>query len=490
MKVGLLQPPPSLPHKLVSTYSGGFTITHGMWRATARLTYRTTKCDETRPRCVNCTMVDRSCVFPYPAGPSSGGAGGSSPGPSSGVTTPKADTASGGSPASRSPAVIPTPDLAHLVGHLGNVNGNGNNHDNDNDSAGRHRPVTTTAAVPDCTVNMLHMKLLFHFSLELVVPELDEGMCARNTELTLKTGVDAPFVMHEVLAFSARHMAALAETRGDDGTVAASATSASASPSASASTTTAAEYLHHAAQLQTRAIALFNAQRMRIDGSTCDALVLFSSMLGRHLCIDALAFRRGTDLGAYLDCYVGFARVRRGVRTIVAGAWPLLRSSELASLMSWGLGLSRLRSFGAECEGIRALVAASPGLSPGGKETCGEALELLQVGIDDLNTKLAVGRKHLIQIVFSWSLVVAEEYTQMLVDRSPEAIAVLAHYAALLHLCRDLWQVGDAGAYLLDIICRYLGADWDAWLAWPRSVVFPEASGCLMSIDPALDSNA
>ncbi|GJC98192.1 C6 finger domain-containing protein [Colletotrichum higginsianum] len=420
-------------------------------------------------------MVDRSCVFPYPAGLSSCGASGLSPGPSSGVTTPKADTASGGSPAGRSPAVIPTPDLAHLVGHLGNGNGNGNNYDNDNDSAGRHRPITTAA---DGTVNMLHMKLLVHFSLELVVPELDEGMCARNTELTLKTGVDAPFVMHEVLAFSARHMAALAEAREDDGTVAAT------------TTTTAAEYLHHAAQLQTRAIALFNAQRMRIDGSTCDALVLFSSMLGRHLCIDALAFRRGTDLGAYLDCYVGFARVRRGVRTIVAGAWPLLRSSELASLMSWGLGLSRLRSFGAECEGIRALVAASPGLSPGGRETCGEALELLQVGIDDLNTKLSVGRKHLIQIVFSWSLVVAEEYTQMLVDRSPEAIAVLAHYAALLHLCRDLWQVGDAGAYLLGIICRYLGADWDAWLAWPRSVVFPEASGCLMSIDPALDSNA
>ncbi|TKW49038.1 hypothetical protein CTA1_3394 [Colletotrichum tanaceti] len=52
------------------------------------------------------------------------------------------------------------------------------------------------------------------------------------------------------------------------------------------------------------------------------------------------------------------------------------------------------------------------------------------------------------------------------VDCSPEAIAVDdALYAALLHLC---WGPAAAGAYLLDLICRYLGAGWDAWPAWPR----------------------
>ncbi|GKT60619.1 C6 finger domain-containing protein [Colletotrichum tofieldiae] len=394
-------------------------------------------------------MVDRVCVFPGPAEPkstaSSVQAGGAPRGSSETPTpTPKPDAASG-SPAGPSPAVIPTPDLAHLLGHP------------ENDI---NRPAPSLL---DGMVNMGHMKLLLHFSLALAVPELEETFRERNTELTLRTGVESPYLMHEVLALSARHMSILEPEN-------------------------ASEYLDHAVQLQTRAISLFNTQKVHINESTCVSLVLFSSILGRHLCIDALAFR-GPDLEAFLDCYVNFARIRRGVRTIVSRAWPLLKNSELCSLVSWGLGLSRLRSVGQDCNGILDLLAASSSLPPGSKETCIAAMEMLQIAIDDTSTRVYFGRKHQIQIIFSWSLLVSEDFTEMLAERSPEAIAVLAHYAAVLHMARDLWQIGDSGTYLLNAICQYLGADWEDWLAWPRSVVFPEASDHLMLIDPALNTH-
>ena len=52
--------------------------------------------------------------------------------------------------------------------------------------------------------------------------------------------------------------------------------------------------------------------------------------------------------------------------------------------------------------------------------------------------------------------------------RRPEALAVLVYYALLLHYGRSLWQVGDAGAYMLRVIAEHLGPEWDAWLEYPR----------------------
>jgi hypothetical protein len=41
----------------------------------------------------------------------------------------------------------------------------------------------------------------------------------------------------------------------------------------------------------------------------------------------------------------------------------------------------------------------------------------------------------------------------------------------LLHYGRNMWQVGDAGLYILGIIEGYLGPKWDYWLEYPRERV-------------------
>lgn len=380
-------------------------------------------------------MVDRTCVFPYAADP--GSVASSTRSDESMQDSVLSDTGTSkpdspyGSPTGRSPAVIPTPDLAHLIVYTGDMG-------------------QPTPTLSDNIINMAHMRFLVHFSLALAVPELDPSLIERNTQLILKTGSDAPYLMHEILALSARHMSILEPEN-------------------------AMEFLHDAVQLQTRAISLFNAQKARIDEPSCVPLVLFSAILGRHLCVDALAFR-STNLDPFIDCYVNFARIRRGVRVIVSRAWALLKTSELVPLMSWGLGLSRLKGVGPDCDNILDLISASPNLSPAEKEIYMSAIELIQVALDDLDTRVFLGRKYLIQMVFSWSLMVSEEYTRKLVERKPEAIAILAYYASILHLARDLWQIGDSGAYLLNVICQHLGDEWGEWLALPRQIVFAESS--------------
>ncbi|KAL0942982.1 uncharacterized protein CTRU02_200868 [Colletotrichum truncatum] len=402
-------------------------------RGCAECKQRHIKCDETQPKCVNCTIVGRACVFPTPAKPkhskSSKRVKGSST-LSSGGTSPTIDTAPGSSD-EQTPAAIPAPELVHL--------------------AHRSRDVSNTlSSSPDVAVNMYHMKLLVHFSLDLAIPELEHNLLEQSTRLVLKTGAEVPYLLHEILSLSSRHLSLIEVEKNS-------------------------EYLNLAVQLQTQAISLFNAQRVCINEVTCVPMVLFSSILGRHLCIDALAFR-SPDLGAFLNHYVRFFQIHRGAKMIVNRAWPLLKKSDLCPLMAWGVGLGRLRSHGHHCDGILGLLSVSKDTSAASLETCRKAIEFIQIAMDDVAVRMFTQAKHLYQIVFSWSLLVPESFADMLAQRRPEAIAVLAHYAAILHLARDLWQIGDSGAYLFEVISKHLGAAWEEWIAWPRSIICPNTA--------------
>lgn len=55
----------------------------------------------------------------------------------------------------------------------------------------------------------------------------------------------------------------------------------------------------------------------------------------------------------------------------------------------------------------------------------------------------------------------------MMEARRPEALAVLAYYALLLHYGRDMWQVGDVGRYLIGIIGEGIGKEWWEWVEGP-----------------------
>ena len=59
-----------------------------------------------------------------------------------------------------------------------------------------------------------------------------------------------------------------------------------------------------------------------------------------------------------------------------------------------------------------------------------------------------------------WPVVVPDGFVDMLVNRRPEALVLLAHFAALLHSCRDLWIVGDGGRFMVESISQYLGSEW------------------------------
>jgi hypothetical protein len=295
----------------------------------------------------------------------------------------------------------------------------------------------------DGLVNMTHMELLLNFSLEIHIPDMGGVLKHSGTKLILKCGIEAPYLMHEVLAMSARHLSVVDPSRREFAA-------------------------HLAVQLQTRAVSMFNTSKMAVNKSNCISMVLFSSLLGRHLFTDLLA-RRDAHLGTFLDNYTICVRLHEGIRAITSLSWPYLLESDLAPFLAWGASLSTATLRGHECDGVREMITNAQNLYEADKKVCLSAIRFLQIGLDAIAVEDNEG--HGCRMIFTWSIIVAHQFNTLIAQRRPEALVILAYFTLLLHRGRTMWQCQDAGRYIFGLIAQFLGTEWDAWLALPREQI-------------------
>lgn len=305
------------------------------------------------------------------------------------------------------------------------------------------QPLADDAEPP---VNASHAELLLNFSLAIPVPDISREMCEPGTRIALDAALGAPYLLHEILAFSARHLAAKRPPEE------------------------AAGHLARSVRLQNAAISLFNAAKAEVDEATCVPMLLFSSLLGRHLLIDTLAARG--DLASFMDRYVQYVGIHRGLRAVATASWPLLMRSELKELLSWGSSAVNAVPRGEQCAQLKTLIAAS-GLSPVEADACHKAVYYLQCGFDELEDAVVLGPAETARcrLPFIWNIAVPREFTEMLAARRVEALAIFAYYAVLLHHPRGMWHIGDAGLYIFELVVGFLGPEWAAWMAWPRRLL-------------------
>lgn len=305
----------------------------------------------------------------------------------------------------------------------------------------------------DETVNLNHMELLIHLTTSKEIFSLGDGIGDHSfgISLALNTGLKYPYLLHPLLAFSARHLAFLHPER---------------SPF----------YLHQAITLQTRAISLFNASRTEVDQSNCVAILLFSTTLGHHVLADTLAERDPGGLDVFLTHYIKCMEMHRGIHTVASTAWSLLLETELEPILSWSSGYNSRQPRGNHCQRPRELVDGANGLREEDKKSCRLMIQYLQIGFDAIlteedeeNEKEEQGNRY--KMIFTWILLAPPNFTNLLAAKQPEVLVLLGYYALLLHCARSLWQVRDSGAYILGMIVDYLGPEWDYWLEYPRETV-------------------
>ncbi|KAL2867540.1 Zn(II)2Cys6 transcription factor domain-containing protein [Aspergillus lucknowensis] len=299
----------------------------------------------------------------------------------------------------------------------------------------------------DEEINLKHMELILHMTTNGEMFNLGDSIEPNPPGIgfTLKKGLESPYLLYECLAFSARHLAYLHPERS-------------------------VALLHQAVTLQTRAVALFNADRLHVDRSNCVAILLFSVVLGHHLLADTLGKRTPDGLDAFLVHYVQCAETLRGVRIVLMAARPLLMETELEPVLSRSIRFTSQDPKGRDCDRIKTLILNTRTLIDGEKTACVRAIQYLQIGFDAI-PPTAPDHKMRYQMLFLWAVLVPPDFITLLVARRPEALVILGYYAVLLHYGRHMWQVGDSGLYILGLIEGYLGREWDECLEFPRRCI-------------------
>lgn len=317
------------------------------------------------------------------------------------------------------------------------------------DSPGRPSINSHQDQTLDEAINPKHMELLIHLLHNKEMFNLGDRVSDHFSGISraLQIGLKSLYLLYQLLAFSARHLAFL-------------------HPGNSTS------YLHQADTLQTRAISLFNAAWTGVDESNCVAVLLFSAILGHHIFADTLAKRDPGGLESFITHYTQCIEMHRGIHTIAKTSWPLLMDTELEQMLLGSAKFTSQPPRGNQCQRVKELVDSAEGMGEEDKEACRRAIQYLQVGFDAVladEEEDELSNKY--QMIFSWTMLAPPEFTGLLVAKRPEVLVLLAYYALLLHYGRSKWQVGDAGVYILGIVVDYLGPQWDHWLEYPREMI-------------------
>lgn len=99
-----------------------------------------------------------------------------------------------------------------------------------------------------------------------------------------------------------------------------------------------------------------------------------------------------------------------------------------------------------------------------------QALEHLRYSLEQL-----MGGGEPKDFAFCWAFRIPVRFFDLVQERQPFALVLLAHYAVILHHLREAWWMGQWGNRLLKEIIDHLDPEWRELMTWPI-----DATGCLL----------
>lgn len=365
------------------------------------------KCDEERPICRKCTLSHRKCCFP-----------GSPAGQSDQEPHPGATGGTAG-PSPRSPT-------HHSA--LADIN----------------LKLPTPQGSFDSAVNVHHIELFYHFAIDTCQTI---AISSSHIDIYRRSVTERAFKQHcllaEIVAFSACHMSL---KRPDN----------------------AIFYREIASSQQICALAEFNEVLKSVDETNCLDVLLFSHLIALHAFWDIFT-TIDDDLSVFLDRLLGCIRMLRGINVVIRTWWNTLVRTELgAIILNADQQQNTPKPSSQECDHLQTMIDEAD-ISAASMGVYRESLDSLQTYFDSENAfaKSATSTHQ----IFAWLVVASEGYTDLLDQRRPEALVILAYFAVLLHRRNQSWVIGDAGRRLLRHIRSYLGKRWDSWLEYPLRLI-------------------
>ena len=314
-----------------------------------------------------------------------------------------------------------------------------------NSAAGCHPGLSR---VPDTVSKAIftpqHMILLHHAHL---VPNFT-GPNRSAVDVAVRRAIDSPYLLDEVLSFTAFHLAYLYPGS--------------------------AENLRRlATELQTRALASFTRLTETTppdDKATAVPRFMFSGILGRHVLADTVSYHC-SDFHTFIDRFIACLSLNRGIRAVIPPAREYLNNTEIQPFLNVILeAQKKITSPGNECAPLTRLINESD-LGEASLSACHQAVEVLQWSFDLFQ---GLDEEEYPQSASAFSVRIGTGFADMLRKQRPEALVILAYYGVILYRCRSFWAFRGAGASIINLISKHLGSYWQDALAWPLHVIQTE----------------
>lgn len=273
----------------------------------------------------------------------------------------------------------------------------------------------------------------------------DEARAEAFRDLMVRQACQTPCLMDQLLAVSAAHMSTVRLDRKEF-------------------------YRNEATLLQTRAVASVNAAQFDVSDDNCISMLLFSILLAQQVMFETLSSR--VDLPKFLDKLASWLTICGGIATIAGYSWNFFKT-EARKSHSIGVILDgpRFREPKSNISGflrLEELINAAD-LGSFSTDACLRATRILHAIVSHDSPDAAP----IVRVLFAlhWTVLVPPDFVKLVDQRRPEALAILAYFAVLLHHARGYWIVGDAGEFIIQAIAAHLGSSWAEWLAWPQAVL-------------------
>jgi hypothetical protein len=273
--------------------------------------------------------------------------------------------------------------------------------------------------------------------------------------IMVPAALSAPYLMHQMLALAALHLSHKDPARAA---------------------------FHHAeaTTLQIQALTLFDEEMSTPDTQNPEAMLLFASFLSLHALGEAVITSQCNTEG-FLDRFVSYLNLHRGVKAITEQCWENLLQSSLGSVFhrttqNMDSAAAQPHERANTVEELLSCLLDQSDLSPTSTEACREAVRWLKLTYQIDGPADSTEIKQTGNLVWAWPILLSGAFTELLLKRQPEALIILCYYAVLLHQRRGMWLVGNSGRLLIESMAKFLGSYWSHWLKWPNEMI-RDASG-------------
>ncbi|KAI5273458.1 hypothetical protein E4T47_03374 [Aureobasidium subglaciale] len=309
-------------------------------------------------------------------------------------------------------------------------------------------PIIQPATQPLSLLDLeLYHHFVYHYSASLI-PDVD----LRNDvfEKILEHSLSYEFLMHNFMALSALHLYSKNRSRS--------------------------ELFDRACYLQ--GIAIQQVQPIIANLSEQDSLaaLLFSSHTSAFGLAEFMLNPHHDDTDP-IDKIVECFQLSRGIKVVVSPFWPYLSQTWLKQLLS--------RRDNKE-DSVRATLASEfptysmvRSLAFGQEDT--ERRKCCLETIEDIFTSIGAVLQHpedyptSAHLIDQWVVRLPNEFKDMLVERRPVALIILAYWAVLTTINPRPWHLRGLAEVLITRIENILGGEWAEFLRWPREKIAEHA---------------